>query len=157
VVGYEMTKVLFIQFVKHLNKLIEGDKSKVETARNLNPFLGWIDLNKERAVDVVTLASIAHYGLVLNVFIIKKIIVEKQIRLQAFTEGNHRTGQLLQNFLLMSGGYPPMHLYSLKEYYDLDKDAKIRTDYARGVDIRPFIRFLFANLELTMDSVKDEK
>jgi Fic family protein len=68
--------------------------------------------------------------------------------LQSFMDGNHRTAWLLQNFILMDSGYPPLLIDDVN--YNKYEQVKEETRKWGGLDIRPFIRCIYGCMEDTI-------
>jgi len=94
--------------------------------------------------DRVSLAIIAHYAIIM---------------VHPFADSNHRTGQLLQDFILIESGYPPISLFvdtTPDKYREKLDDVRC----TRGRDIRPVIRYLSTSLMNTLkeiNSASEEK
>jgi Fic family protein len=69
--------------------------------------------------------------------------------LQAFPEANHRTGRLLQDFILMDSGYPPVFISDIPKYEKIIRNISDKP----GSDLRPFIRFIYDCLKETIEIV----
>lgn len=68
-----------------------------------------------------------------------------QVSIHPFIDGNGRTARLLMNLILMQGGFPPIIIPvdARADYYDTLTAAN------RG-DLRPFIRFIARQTDLTL-------
>jgi Fic family protein len=114
--------------------------SALEVPRLMNEFNKWLR-SKRSDLNVVEIASIAHY---------------KLVNIHPFIDGNGRTARLLTNLILMKNGFPPGVVLKTerKKYYScLEKGNK--------GDLKDFIDFIGRTIErsltIWLDALKPEK
>ena len=92
----------------------------------------WLGSEEVRRLHPIEFAALAHY---------------KLVYIHPFTDGNGRTSRLLMNAILMQAGFPPViiRVQQRHDYYEY-------LDQANKGDIRPFIRFVAACTEATIDA-----
>ena len=95
-------------------------------------FFTWLGSESVTKLHPIELAGLAHYWLV---------------HIHPFVDGNGRTGRLLMNLILMKSGYPPVTISfsDRAAYYEF-------LQLGNKGDIRPFLRFVAACTERTLDS-----
>lgn len=102
-----------------------------DVGRLLADFVDWLNSDEALQLHPIELAAIAHYRLV---------------AIHPFYDGNGRTSRLLMNLVLMNAGYPPVvvRVQERLTYYE-------HLEAANGGDVRPFVRFVAACAERTVD------
>jgi Fic family protein len=95
-------------------------------------FIQWLNEDDTLRIHPVELAAIAHY---------------KFVFIHPFVDGNGRTARLLMNLILMQAGFPPVIIFveDRLRYYETLK-------MANEGDLRPFIRFIAATTDQTLDN-----
>ncbi len=97
----------------------------------MEEFIEWINSESALRIHPVELAALAHY---------------KFVYIHPFIDGNGRTARLLMNLILMQAGFPPViiRVEDRLEYYET-------LSAANEGDLRPFIRFIAAATDRTLD------
>ncbi|XP_020898631.1 protein adenylyltransferase Fic [Exaiptasia diaphana] len=103
-----------------------------EVERQMSQFNEWLLSRDPEILHPIEFAAIAHY---------------KLVYIHPFTDGNGRTARLLMNTILMRAGFPPViiRFQDRHRYYE-------HLNQANHGDIRPFIRFVAACTERTIDA-----
>jgi Fic family protein len=101
--------------------------------------LGW--LNADSEIHPVLVAGIAQFQLV---------------HVHPFLDGNGRTSRLLSTLCLYRAGYDFKRLFSLSEFYDLDRPAfyaAIQSVREQGMDLTRWLDYFVEGLATQMDEV----
>lgn len=103
-----------------------------EVEKQMTQFNEWLLSRDPEILHPIEFAAIAHY---------------KLVYIHPFTDGNGRTTRLLMNTILMRAGFPPViiRFQDRHKYYE-------HLNQANHGDIRPFIRFVAACTERTIDA-----
>lgn len=103
-----------------------------EVDKQMSQFNEWLFSRDPEMLHPIEFAAIAHY---------------KLVYIHPFTDGNGRTARLLMNTILMRAGFPPViiRFQDRHRYYE-------HLNQANHGDIRPFIRFVAACTERTIDA-----
>ena len=98
----------------------------------MNEFNEWLLSRDPEILHPIEFAALAHY---------------KLVYIHPFTDGNGRTARLLMNTILMRAGFPPViiRFQDRHHYYE-------HLNQANHGDVRPFIRFVAACTERTIDA-----
>lgn len=100
-------------------------------------------LNTETDIHPVLVSGIAQFQLV---------------HIHPFLDGNGRTSRLLSTLCLYRAGYDFKRLFTISEYYDLDRTAfykSIQSVRENGMDMTGWLEFFVAGLESQMLQVKE--
>lgn len=100
-------------------------------------------LNTETDIHPVLVSGIAQFQLV---------------HIHPFLDGNGRTSRLLSTLSLYRAGYDFKRLFTISEYYDLDRTAfykSIQSVRENGMDMTGWLEFFVAGLESQMLQVKE--
>lgn len=102
-----------------------------EMSTLMQEFVNWLNSEEALRLHPVRFAALAHY---------------KLVYIHPFTDGNGRTSRLLMNLILMRAGFPPVIIRKQDRlsYYKY-------LEMANEGDVRPFIRFIAACTEKTLD------
>jgi Fic family protein len=74
--------------------------------------------------------------------------------MQAFGEGNYRTGRIVQDILFMRSGYPPISLTrSDSKYKEYEKLGYSEDKNYKGTDPRPFMKLMTELIRSNMEKV----
>ncbi len=98
----------------------------------LHNFFAWLNNPERSALHPVQLAALAHY---------------KFVYIHPFEDGNGRTSRLLMNVILMQSGFPPVIVRKQDRHEYFRHLAS-----ANEGDVRPFVRFIAACTERTLDA-----
>ena len=103
-----------------------------EVEKHMNDMNNWLLSHEPEILHPIEFAALAHY---------------KLVYIHPFTDGNGRTARLLMNSILMRAGFPPVIIrhQDRHDYYEF-------LNQANHGDIRPFIRFVAACTERTIDA-----
>ena len=105
-------------------------------------FVEW--LNAETDISPVLLAGIAHF---------------RFVDIHPFVDGNGRTTRVLCTIILYRGGYDFKRLFSLSEYYDLDRPAyyeAIQSVRVGGGDLTGWLEYFTEGLRSQLMEVKEK-
>uniref|UniRef100_A0A915D0Z6 Fido domain-containing protein n=1 Tax=Ditylenchus dipsaci TaxID=166011 RepID=A0A915D0Z6_9BILA len=140
---------LSIEFVKQINMRLYEGLNDFESAGKFTKGRGevftsmieWLDAHltaAEPEIDRVTIAALAH----MVVYFI-----------HVFKDGNTRTSQLVQNYILLNSGYPPSCIPT--DEFTTYQDLFVTIESMGSRDPRPFVRFIYRSLLYTMAKLEE--